>query len=136
MLNKILGSPFCPVQAYINYIGYLGGLRPPHSPLLVINHGAWFQTASLGFIRKHVDELLEIIGLDSSRFSLHSMRRSGALVAKMAQIDISHIKSQGTWKSDAIWSYIGPYQYLFSPINQAWKTVLAQTPNRKRVPFK
>ena len=44
--------------------------------------------------------------MDSSKFSFHSFRRSGATLAYNLGIDLEEIKRHGTWRSNAVQSYI------------------------------
>ena len=46
------------------------------------------------------------IGLDPKRYTFHSFRRSGASLAFNHDIDLARIKQHGSWKSDAIWTYL------------------------------
>ena len=57
-------------------------------------------------LRKHLRTVLLRLGLDPLRFTFPSFRRSGATLAYNLDIDIDEIKRHGTWRSDAVNTYI------------------------------
>ena len=61
---------------------------------------------SESMMRKHLKQVLESIGLDPSIYTFHTFRRSGATLAHNLDIDMDHIKRHGTWRSDAVKTYI------------------------------
>ena len=68
--------------------------------------GSAFFTVTERTLRAHLKSILTDIGLDPNLFSFHSFRRSGATLAYNLDIDVEAIKRHGTWRSDAVYSYI------------------------------
>ena len=57
-------------------------------------------------LRKHLAKVLRNLGLDAKQYSFHTFRRSGATLAYNLDIPMDEIKRHGTWRSDAVQSYI------------------------------
>ena len=117
-LNAIHNSPLCPVTAFLDYMSYLEITPSQDTPLLVFT--GTLRPLTLNFITKFFRTGLANLGFNPKNFTLHSLRRSAALTAKLAQVQDPEIAYQGTWAENSIWDYIGPYQYLFSQISDAW----------------
>ena len=57
-------------------------------------------------LRKHLNTTLQILGMASKNFTFHSFRRLGATLAYNLDISMDSIRRHGTWKSDAVNTYI------------------------------
>ena len=57
-------------------------------------------------LRKHFKNILQTLHLDSKNCSFHTFRRSGATLAFNSDISMEAIHRHGTWKSNAVNSYI------------------------------
>ena len=60
---------------------------------------------SENMLRQHFKNILEILHLDTTVFSFHTFRRSGATLAYNSDISMENIHRHGTWKSHAVNSY-------------------------------
>ena len=57
-------------------------------------------------IRTQFDYLVNEAGLAKARYTLHSLRRGGASLAKQFGATLDDVKRHGTWRSDAVWGYL------------------------------
>ena len=57
-------------------------------------------------LRKNLSKILNSLNLHHKNITFHSFRHSCATLDFNSNIPIQHIKSHGTWTSDAVWSYI------------------------------
>ena len=63
---------------------------------------------------------MDALGIDTSLFSIHSLRRGGPTAAYRAGIDQLNIKRHGMWASEAFWAYItAPSSMSASPVATA-----------------
>ena len=54
----------------------------------------------------------------------HAFRRAGASWAFKEGVSLEHIMKNGTWRSDAIWSYLFSSSSLTFPISVAFQAAL------------
>ena len=57
-------------------------------------------------VRRHLRNILTLIGADPSLITFHSLRRSGATLAFNNNVPLQHIQRHGTWTSDCVWRYV------------------------------
>ena len=57
-------------------------------------------------VRNHLKTILTAVDLDTTVYGFHTFRRSGATLAFNLDISMEEIKRHGTWRSDAVNSYI------------------------------
>ena len=116
----IPGHTLCPVQAFQDMVAIIPSAGP-NTPLLMLPG----RTGALGLdkLSRAFKVLLSTAGCDTTKYSLHSLRRSGATAAYTAGVDFTHIKRHGTWRSDAFWEYISTESASTSPV----ATALAKT---------
>ena len=57
-------------------------------------------------IRSHLKRVLQKIGFLQHQCTFHTFRRSGATLAHNLGVDIQAISRHGTWRSDAVNTYI------------------------------
>ena len=95
----------CPVRAFNAYIA----ARPtaaPSAPLLTFRDGNPITTR---YISRRWIAALKEAGLSTTAYSLHSLRKGGASFAyNHGKADLNDVMAQGTWKSDAVRTYIKP----------------------------
>ena len=95
----------CPLRAYRQYAA------PHHAalsgaPLLTFSDSNPLTTR---YIARRWHGALKEAGLPVSSYTLHSLRKGGASFAyNHGKADLNDVKAQGTWKSDAVRSYIKP----------------------------
>ena len=73
--------------------------------------------------RKHLKDISFHLGL-SKMLTFHDFRRAGASWEFQNGVPLEHIIKHGTWKSDAIWTYLSSSPTLESPVSRAFKAVL------------
>ena len=56
--------------------------------------------------------------------TFHDFRRGGALWAFQNGVPLEHIMHHGTWKSDAIWTYLSSSFTAVSPVAFAFQQAL------------
>jgi len=117
-LKEVTDSDLCPIAATKRYLTYLQKLPEADDQFLCFADGR-------PLVRTHLNNVfkagIQRLGLDPADFTLHSLRRSAALTAKLADVRQEDINHQGTWKGASAWDYIGPFQYLFSNVSAAWE---------------
>ena len=123
-IPRLDNSPFCPVRLFEQYKQSLGFTPGKTAPLLMIrdNHDR-LQVVSTAFLTKYLKTAAAAIDLPVKDISLHSLRRTGAIIARANGVDVSDIKHMGTWSSDAIHCYLSACAHMFIPTQQAWKNV-------------
>ena len=123
-IPRLPGSPFCPIRLYREYLNYIDCAPERQSPLLLIrDNSARLQVVSAPFLNKYLRVAARELGLPSQDISLHSLRRTGAIIAKANGLEISDIKHMGTWSSDAIHCYLQACAHMFLPSQQAWQNM-------------
>ena len=102
-------SLICPVQA----LSLLLRVHPKayrNQPLFLLPRTGvmGFQDIPLsqGVARLWLSRFCEVAGLPKHRFSFHSLRRGGSSTAFQLGVPISDIQRHGSWRSDAVFSYV------------------------------
>ena len=57
-------------------------------------------------MRKHLKNVLTLLGKDPSLITFHSFRRSDATFAFNHNVPLQDIQRHGTWTSDCVWRYV------------------------------
>ena len=73
-------------------------------------------------VRKHLKNILNSLGLDTDIFSFHTFRRSGATLAYNLDVSLESIRRHGTWKSDAVNTYIVDDPHKATGVARAFQT--------------
>ena len=90
---------------------------PNHCPFFSYMNKGKLVIISQSQARLVLFQTLEFLGLDASKYGFHTFRRSGASLALSLNIPVEHIKAHGTWKSDAVWSYLSTSHYPLALTN-------------------
>ena len=117
-----LGSlVLCPIKA----LKLMLHMFPLHqdSPWFVLSRNSQFSPLTDSTARKHLKDISRALGLPSS-ITFHDFRRAGASWAFQQGVPLEYIRSHGTWKSDAIWSYLSSAVSTTSPVALAFQRVL------------
>ena len=114
-------SSLCPIKA----LRLMFHLYPAHedSPLFLLPRPTQSSPLTDSTARKHLKDISKALALPSS-ITFHDFRRAGASWAFHQGVPIEHIRSHGTWKSDAIWSYLSSAVSSTSPVALAFRRVL------------
>lgn len=107
-LPRIPDSPFCPTTALLSFMCQAGNL-PPSAPALSYQRldGRWIVLTPPD-ARVRLKKLFAAIGLPTTEYNSHSLRRSGATHLLAAGMPLEMIKIMGDWKSDCVFKYLTP----------------------------
>ncbi len=72
-------------------------------------------------------DMLEVLGLPATRYSLHSLRRGGATAAYKEGVTPEAVKRHGHWSSSAFWGYISAPAAANSTVAAALGAAVAAT---------
>ena len=114
-------SPLCPIKAVNNTIL----LHPAgeNDPLFVIPRFSTLVPLTDSMARKHLKKISMSLGLHSP-LTFHAFRRAGAMWAFQNGVPLEHIMKHGTWKSDAVWTYLSSTPSATSPVSLAFQAFL------------
>ncbi|CAC5366801.1 unnamed protein product [Mytilus coruscus] len=103
-LVKIKDSPLSPYNAY----NRMCTLVPADvdDPAFLIPQAKSNKILCYSIFQKKLRDILEMCGLDSSKFSSHSFRRGGATWAFHSKVPSELIQFHGDWRSDAYKVYL------------------------------
>ena len=103
-LAAIPGSPLCPLQAIMQINQFYP--VPDHCPMFSYMNRDKLVIISQSQARLVLNDTLELMGLDTSKYGFHTFRRSGASLAFSLNIPVKQLKAHRTWTSDAVWAYL------------------------------
>ena len=116
LLPPTADSSICPLAAYQAYRLHQPATAPT-APLLVHGDG---NTLTVPFIRRQWVHLVSRAGADPSAYSLHSLRKGAAnYTYNVAKADLNDVMTHGTWRSQAVRTYITPQQGPTNSVYQA-----------------
>ena len=72
--------------------------------------------------------MIGALDLDPTLYSLHSLRRGGATVARKQGLHQEMIKWHGMWSSDSFWAYIMSRGVASSPVAAGLATAVQAVP--------
>ena len=124
-LPQISDPLLCPDAAFKSYLAsVLTGKYLPLFQILIKNH----RLSLTAFKARSILKLaVTSIGLDAKTYTFHSFRRSGASLVFNHDIDLARIKQHGSWKSDAIWSYLRNTRKVASTIPTTFAKIITTT---------
>lgn len=100
-LPAIPHSPCCPRSAWLSYASRL--LMPPDAPAFVLPSSR-FLTVKL--LARTLSLAAAAVLPDTNSLTLHSIRRGAAHACYQANVPLSDIKSAGSWRSNAVNTYL------------------------------
>ena len=100
----IRASQLCPVTALATMLAAIPAHK--HQPLFAVPSKQCIVPLTAQQVRHTLAKITTLMGLDPKIHGFHTFRRSGATLAYQAQVPISHIKTHGTWQSDAVYTYL------------------------------
>ena len=118
-------SPLCPLRAWWLYQAALAScdLQTP-TPLLVSTSGSPGAPLTISKFRASFHQAMSLAGLSNRGYTPHSLRRGGASFSHQAGVLIPHIKTHGTWRSDAINAYLLSQPKFDTPVAKAFTRLL------------
>ena len=107
----------CPLSAMTRY--EMATPRPASAGAPLLRHRDG-NTLTVPFIRRQWNKLLETAGLNGARYTLHGLRRGAAqFTYNEARADLNDVMTHGTWRSQAVRSYIRPAQNTNNSVYRA-----------------
>ena len=103
-LPQIPSSPLCPVRALLHM--FCKCPVPKKSPAFGFTAVGRYKAMTYGSFVNILKKQLTLVGIDSSKFAAHSLRRGGASWAFSSGTSVELIKLQGDWKSQAYQKYL------------------------------
>ena len=116
-------SPLCPVNALLAMFERIPAGK--NAPLFMLKKKTVVTTLTDSVARKHLKQVSQILG-QKPPFTFHSFRKAGATWAFQHGVPLEHIKSHGTWVSDAVYTYLHASVSTKSPVASAFQTALRQ----------
>ena len=113
-------SPLCPIAA-LNGMIWLYPLSD-NKPRFVIPRAQSLVPLTDSVARKRLKDISHHLSLPKS-LTFHDFCRAGASWAFQNGVPLEHIMKHGTWRSDAIWTYLSS-PTLESPVSRAFKVAL------------
>ena len=106
-LPALGNSPLCPLRAWLLYQAALVtvDLQTP-TPLLMATISSPGVPLTIPKFRAGFHQVMATANLSDKGYTPHSLRRGGASFSHQAGVLIPHIKTHGTWRSDAINAYL------------------------------
>ena len=120
-LPDLQGSHLCPVSALKAMFHLFPG--SDNSPVFVLPRNRGLVPLTDSVARKHLKDVSGSLGLNPS-LTFHDFCRGGALWAFQNGVPLEHIMHHGTWKSDAIWTYLSSSVTAVSPVAFAFQQAL------------
>ena len=114
-------SPLCPIAAIRHMAHTIPASK--NDPLFTVCKNNKLISLTDSVARKHLKNASLALQLSPS-LTFHAFRRAGASWAFNHEVPLEHIMKHGTWKSDAIWTYLSSSASTSSPVSTAFQTVL------------
>ena len=126
-LPELGNSELCPLRAWRSYKRHLSDIEvTPDSPLLLTTVHPKGRTITIPMVRALLRRAAEAAGLSSFQYTPHSLRRGGASCSFDLGLPLENIKFHGTWKSNAVDSYLKSRACFNSPVARAFVTCLKE----------
>ena len=120
-LPNLAGLNLCPIMALkIMFATFKG---TDNSPVFLIPRSKGLVPLTDSVARKHLKDFFKALSL-SKVLTFHDFRRGGAAWAFFQGVPLEHIMKHGTWKSDAIWTYLSSSVTTTSPVALAFQRAL------------
>ena len=106
---KLLKLPYlhnelCPARALKTCLALVPG--GSNAPLLQFKLFQNWIPLTDSRVRRHLRNILSLLGYHPSFITFHSFRRSGATLAFNNNVPLQDIQRHGTWTSDCVWRYV------------------------------
>ena len=119
----ILNNDLCQVRAIKNCLKLVPGGN--NAPMFQFNlFGRWTPLTDTR-VRKHLKNILMLLGMSPDFITFHSSRRSGATLAFNHNVPLQDIQRHGTWTSDCVWRYVTDSTDCGSQVAQMFAALLS-----------
>ena len=120
-LPNLHDSPLCPIKAINLMIQQIPATS--NHPLFTIYTAKGLVPLTDSLAHKHLKNASKALNISPS-LTFHAFRRAGASWAFSQGVPLEHIMRHGTWKSDAIWTYLSSSTSTISPVSAAFQAAL------------
>ena len=114
-------SPLCPINALRTMLEEIPG--SDNDPLFLVPKAKGLIPLTDSVARKHLKDVCRLLEV-SNPITFHDFRRGGASWAFQNGVPLEQIMKHGTWRSDAVWSYLSSNPTLHSPVSLAFRAAL------------
>ena len=114
-------SPLCPIKALRTMFQKIPGAD--NDPLFLVPKPRGLVPLTDSVARKHLKDVCRLLQVPNP-ITFHDFRRGGASWAFQNGVPLAHIMKHGTWRSDAVWSYLSSAPTLHSPVSLAFRAAL------------
>ena len=120
LLPNLGVSPLCPIKAVQQMIRLVSA--NPNDPLFLVPRSSRLVPLTDSVARKHLKKISNALHT-TTYLTFHDLRRAGVRWAFQQGVPLEHIMKHGTWKSDAVWSYLSS-SISISSVSLAFQTAL------------
>ena len=120
-LPDLGNSLLCPISALSNMVKLVPA--DSNDPLFLVPRTSRIVPLTDSVARKHLKQISSLLQFNTS-LTFHDFRRAGAKWAFQHGVPLEHIMKHGTWKSDAVWSYLSSSTSIASPVSLAFQAAL------------
>ena len=104
VLPKLYPSVLCLVTALKKALAEYN--PAPYDPFFQVRTSQGFKCVTETKLHEVLSQLNVNLGFHPLHFSFHTFRHSGASCAYNEHVSVQSIKTQGSWASDCVWTYI------------------------------
>ena len=121
-LPYLASSPLCPIVALKSMIQIFPAEQ--NDPLFLLPRKRGLVPLTDSVARKHLKAVSLALGI-APPLTFHAFRRAGASWAFHNGVPLEHIKKHGTWRSNAVHTYLLSSPSLSSPVSKAFASSLS-----------
>ena len=114
-------SPLCPITALRTMIQKIPASE--NDPLFLVPKVKGLVPLTDSVARKHLKDVCRLLQMQNP-VTFHDFRRGSASWAFQNGVPLEQIMKHGTWRSDAVWSYLSSAPTLHSPVSLAFRAAL------------
>ena len=110
-------SQICPIVALKTMLCHIPGSE--NDPLFMITKKGIPMVLTDSVARKHLKKVSQLLHIQPP-LTFHAFRRAASSWAFQHGVPLQHIQAHGTWKSNAVWSYLRALPSSSSPVAQTF----------------
>ena len=110
-------SQICPIVALKTMLCHIPGSE--NDPLFMITKKGIPMVLTDSVARKHLKKVSQLLHIQPP-LTFHAFRRAASSWAFQHGVPLEHIQAHGTWKSNAVWSYLRALPSSSSPVAQTF----------------
>ena len=94
--------------------------------MFLVPQGSSYVSLTQNRARKTLHNIILNLGLDPKIYSFHTFRRSAASLAFQNNTSLEAIQAQGTWASQAVWTYLSNHPTQQNAVVTTFKNVFSK----------